>query len=458
MADLLSILSFSGQSLGAQRGALQTTGHNLSNAATPGYSRQRAELTAASSGRGVLLGAVTQARDRFVESQLPSGLSRRARSRAESEALAALSALDPTAEEGLTAAVGDFYGGLRALAQSPGNLPLREAAAGKTRALALAFHRASADLDAARDGADARLEGLAEEVNSRAAEVAALNGQIRTARASGDAPNDLLDARQRALDRLAELAGGTPVLDASGDVSVALPSGAALVTGDRAGALSAIADPSNGGHLSLQLTRSDGSGPVALAASPGGEMGGLLDARDGALKTAEASVDTLAFDLASAVNAAHRAGYGLDGASGRDLLDAGGTASGAASRLQLSAAVSADVRAIAAAADATAAPGDAANLQAVIATESQALSSGDTASAALARTISRFGASAQRAQSAFEADAAALEQLDGLRQSTSGVSIDEEMVDMTKAQRAYEAITRVMTTANDMLDALMKLR
>ncbi|HZN95328.1 MAG TPA: flagellar hook-associated protein FlgK [Myxococcales bacterium] len=466
MADLLSILSFSGTSLGAQRGALQTASHNLANAATPGYARQRATLTAAvpgerhgsaTLGRGATLSAVTQVRDRFVESQLPAGLSSHARSGAESEALAAVSALDPTSEQGLAAALGGFYSGLRAMAQNPGSLPLREAAAGQTRALALAFNRTASALDAARDGADRRIDGLAAEVNAHAAGVASLNAQIRAARASGEVPNDLLDARQRSLDRLAELAGGVPVPDAEGNVSVALPGGTALVSGDRAGTLSTVADASNGGHLALQLRRADGSGPFALSGAAGGEIGGMLDARDGALRSAEASVDALAFDLASAVNAAHRAGYGLDGVSGRNLLDAGATTSGAASRIALSAAVAADVRAIAAASS-TGSPGDATNLQAVIATESQVLSGGDTAAAGLARATAAFGAAAQRAQAAFEAHGAALDQLDALRQSASGVSIDEEMVNMTKAQRAFEAITKVMSTADQMLDTLLKLK
>ena len=97
------------------------------------------------------------------------------------------------------------------MAQNPSDLSLRQAALGQAQAAALAFNRAGASISDARDGVDAKMSGGISEVNSLAQQLASLNLQVRTARASGGQPNDLLDARQKAQDRLVELTGASPV-------------------------------------------------------------------------------------------------------------------------------------------------------------------------------------------------------------------------------------------------------
>ncbi len=468
MADLLSILSQSSSSLSAHQGAAATASNNVSNVNTPGYSRQRAELAAvlpaeqiagAFIGRGAALLTVSQARDRFLESQLPGARGQAARSAAHSDALQAVSELDPDGGAGLTAALGAFYGSLRALSQNPADPGLRQAAVSAAQQLSLTFNTAANGIEGARTGLDAKLGGTVQTVNAMAANVADLNRQIRIARASGGEPNDLLDARQRSLDSLADLTGAHPVPDANGDIGLALGNGTALVSGDRAASLSTLADPANGGHQAIQLTRADGSGPTALTpAELGGVMGGMLDARDGTLKKAGASLDTLAFDAGNAVNAVHRTGFALDGTTGRDLFTVSATSIGAARTLTVNAAVKADPRLLGASSSAATLPGDGVALLALISTESQALSGGLNAAGALSGLIADFGASAQRLSAAAEHDAAISNHLDTMREATSGVSIDEEMVNMTRAQHAYEAVLKVMTTADEMLKTLLQLK
>jgi flagellar hook-associated protein 1 len=169
-------------------------------------------------------------------------------------------------------------------------------------------------------------------------------------------------------------------------------------------------------------------------------------------------VDGLAWDLAQAVNAAHRAGYGLDGSTGLDLFDAGATAAGAASRIAVSAAVSADPDRLAAASSASTTPGDGANALALVATEQQALSGGLDATAALAKVTSDFGEAARGVAAASQQDAGLRDHLLDMRESTSGVSIDEELIEMQKAQRAFEAITKVIQASSDMFDTLLALK
>lgn len=472
MSDLLAILSQGAASLSAQRAALATASHNLQNANTPGYARQRAVLATtlpadrtgtAFIGRGAVLQSVTQSRDRFLEAQLPALLGSAARSTAQGAALSSVSALDPEAAGGVGEALSGFWSAMRAASQSPADPGLRAAAVAATRTLGLAFQSTRASLESARTGVDARLAASTLEVNDLAAQVAQLNGQIRTARASGAEPNDLLDARQRSVDRLAELTGVSPVATSEGDVSLFLPGGAGLVNGLLASSLSTQADPANDGHLSLRLAGPGGSAQAFTGL--GGELGGLVDARDGALKAAVSGLDSLAWGLAGAVNVQHRAGFGLNATTNYDLFTLGPVTAGvagAAARIDVSAQVLADPKLLAFATSTstlTSVPaGDNNNLIRMLALESAAVSGGRDAAGALSKITSDFGVATAHAESAASQDVALRDNLTTMRESASGVSIDEELIEMQKAQRAFEAISKVIATSSTLFDTLLQLK
>jgi flagellar hook-associated protein 1 FlgK len=467
MADLFALLVQSGSSLSAHSAALATAGHNIANANTPGYARQIASLVAnpalvefgaAGIGTGVSVQLITQARDQFIERQMPNAIGAQARSQGESAALQSVSALDPDAEGGLTSALGAFYSSLRTLSQNPGDLALRQGVIGSSQALARSFNLTVRSIEDTRTGLDAGIEGDLNDINAAALSLNDLNRQIQIASAAGGQANDLLDKRQLAIDTLARLTGATPYTNARGDVSMALPGGTALVTDGGAGQLSAAPDPTNGGHVLLRLTRADGTGPVDLGSGVGGEVGGMIAARDGALKTAIAGLDSFAFDLATATNAIHQAGFAMDGTTGRPLFTIPVAAAGAASQIAVNAAVVADARLLAGATTLPAASGDNRNFLALLNTERQALAGGSDPIASLQQIVTGFGNSSARAQALAEHDGAMATHLTQLRDATSGVSLDEEMINLTKAQKAYEALAKVIATSNAMLDTLMSLK
>jgi flagellar hook-associated protein 1 FlgK len=466
-ADLLSILSQASTGLDAHRAAAATASQNISNVNTPGYSRQTANLEALTPadldgnsfiGRGVGVQSVTQARDQFLERQMPAAISAQGFSSSQSDALNAVTALDPDGGDGLTAALSGFYSALRDVAQNPSDAGLRQAAVASAQALTRTFNRTSASLEDVRDGVDAKLAGTVTQVNQDAAGMAALNTQIRMARSTGAQPNDLLDQRQQLQDELSQLTGAVPVTNDQGDVSMALPGGAALVSEQKAGKLSVIPDPSNGGHLAIQLTRADGTGPVTIAGNAiGGQLGGGISARDGAVLSAENGIDTLAFDLGNAVNAVHSTGYAADGTTGHQMFTVGASSAGAASTISVDANLLADPSLLAASA-APGASGDSRNMQALIDTENTTLSTGTNAATALQNVVTGFGAQAQLSQAVSDQDKGIADNLSQMRESVSGVNLDEEMVNMTKAQRAFEAVSKVITTTDAMLDTLMSLK
>jgi flagellar hook-associated protein 1 FlgK len=466
MADLFALLSWSSASLAAHRASSATHSHNLQNSNTPGFARQRANLSATLPsdrfggsfiGRGVGLRVISQARDGFVERQLPDALAASARSGAQASALEGLSALDPDGGAGLTNALSSFYSSLRQLSQSPGDSGSRQAFLGAARAVALTFNRAAQNVANARNGVDAQLAANARRASDLAQSLADLNRQVRVEVAAGTAPNDLLDARQRVQDELVSLTGAQVLTDAQGNVNLQLDGGA-LVNGDLAATLSTQVDATNGGHLGLALTPAGGTTSTLLAPTAmGGTMGGQLDARDGALRTAEANLDTLALDFANAVNTAHRAGFGLDGVGGRALFSVSATTNPART-IAVDAAMLADPRRLAAAGTAASTPGDASNLFSLIQTEGQALSNGLDVFDGLASAIATWGSQVDSARTSAERDGAVKTQLESLRESVSGVSIDEELVALTQAQRSFEAVMKVIKTTDQMLDTLMSLK
>ncbi len=464
MPDLFRVLTTGANSLAAQTAAAATAAHNLQNVNTPGYARQRVNLETtlpaelvgnAFVGRGALLGTVSQARDRFLEAQLPAAFGNAAGSGAAAGVLASVEVLNPEARGGISDALAGFYAALTQLSQNPSDPGLRQAAIGAARTLTLSFQQTRASLEDARAGVDRRVAADVEEANGLAAHVASLNGQIRAARAGGGGePNDLLDARQKAVDRLAELTGAVPVPTSEGDVSLFLSGGAALVTSTQAGRLTALPDPAQGGHAGLRLA----SGGITTDLTPGGELGGLLAASNGALRGAVDALDALAWDLAAAANAVHEAGVDLDGNAGLPLFTLG-TATGpatAAGQLGVNDAILADPDRLATRGLTAGVPGgtgDARNVLALLRTSSTL----DPA-ARLSRITSDFGTAARSAEAMADADAGLKQHLVTLRASASGVSTDEELIELQKAQKAYEAIARVITVTNQMFETLLQIK
>ncbi len=468
MADLLSILSQGASSLDAHRASTATASHNLQNVDTPGYSRQSVMLEAvipatsttnAYIGRGVRVETIRQARDRFVESQIPSAIGSAARASSEAQSLSTVHVLNPDMAGGLTSALADFFSGLRALSQNPGSTVLRQNAVDGARGLASSFNRTADGITSARTAIDQEIEGAIHEVNDLATRMAALNVEIRKARSTGAEPNDLLDTRAKLRDQLAEKTGAIPVPNSQGDISMTIENGMALVSETSAGQLSIVPDPANDGFLKVGISLSDGTGPFSLS-SLGGKIGGLLNARDGALKNAANAVDRLAFDMAEELNAVHSSAYALDKSSGHNLFQVGSDPHQAAKNLTVNPQVSANPDLIATASSADTVPGDASRLFALIDVENAPLagSGGKDATATLSQIISGYGTAVQRAEAYKENSESIRDHLLNMRESVSGVSIDEEIVNMTRAQRAFEAVAKVITTTNEMLETLMKLK
>lgn len=462
--SLLSILSFGGQGLGAHRAATAVAGNNLANVNTEGYARQRVSLTSqgavvvrgARIGTGVGTGAVQSARDRFLMGQVHHALAESNRAETEAGLLESIHSFDIDAPGALNSAITDVFGALRDVVNTPGDASARQAAVASAQRLAQSFQRSAGELNSARSVIDQQLRSQAGEVNQLASDVARLNAEIAIAVASGQTPHELIGARAMAADQLAGLTGAkiTPSDDTS--LTMTMPGGQSLVNGDRSSTLSVVADPTNQGHLALEVTPQGGSAGQPVFAI-GGEMGGALAARDGGLRDALDALDALAFEFAEEMNAVHGNGFGLDGTTGQAMFDAGAQ-EGAAGRIVVDAQLLDDPRLLAASATAGGTPGDNENMLLLLGVESTDLPSGERPIDALNDLVTGLGAAASRARAEATQEGALRAHLEDLRAGTEGVSVDEEMIELQKSQRAFEAVSKVITTTDQMLNTLMELR
>jgi flagellar hook-associated protein 1 FlgK len=464
--SLFSILSTSGQSLHVHRARTEIAAHNIANVATPGFTRRRADLVdmpealmgGARIGAGVGIHGVSRLRDRFLEAEVATTYGRAGAAESEYGALTKLRAFDLDSPLHVSSALSAFFSSLRDVSLHPENAGVRAAAVGQASTLASAIRTSASATEATRQGIDVEVRALADEASALAAEVAHLNAAIRIEAASGHAPNDLLDARMRAAERLSEITGARVIPDDDGNMNLSLPGGAAVVIGTVSSSFDTVVDATNRGHASLRLVPSSGAPQVLSSTDVSGALAGLLVARDDVLRQVSDGLDVFATDLANAMNAVHAANFGLDGVTGRNLFDVGGAVLGSALRFTVDAAVANDPNALASSNDGAAVPGNNEGILQLLAVEDATLPNGLTPGSSLVSLVGSFAARTQRAAAIEGQEVALKTRLDELRSEVSGVSIDEELITLTEAQRAFEAVSKVIQTADSLLDAVIKLK
>jgi flagellar hook-associated protein 1 FlgK len=328
MADMFS----SGVSgLLAFQNALTTTSHNITNAATEGYSRQRVELGTRPAerqgdfylGTGVDTQTVRRSYDQLLTDQLRNTGSAAAQMDTYATLAARLDSLLGAGGTSISPLLTQFFNDIEQLAENPSGMPERQVVLTDAELLADRFHTLDARLDDLQTEVNQQITRDVTEINRLSATLADLNGQIALAqsRANGAPPNDLLDARDEALRQLGEKVAIQTVPQDNGAVNVFVGSGQALVVGQTAMSLTPVAnayDPAR-----LEIAYGSATGPVVSNQLSGGSLGGALAFRHETLDPARNSLGRLALGMAETVNAQHRLGQDLDGQLGEDLFQVG---------------------------------------------------------------------------------------------------------------------------------------
>ncbi|MCA9624425.1 MAG: flagellar hook-associated protein FlgK, partial [Myxococcales bacterium] len=299
--------------------------------------------------------------------------------------------------------------------------------------------------------------GVTNELNQATKELAALNKQIVMAQEHDGARAELLDRRDELVDQISTKIG-TSVIYNDDDTVTLLSSGAALVDRDKAAVVSVGLDTT--GNLSFGFT--SGSSTIDVTSKVDrGTLGGLRQARDQDLVKLQSDLDQLAFDFAGDVNALHQSGFGLDGLTGRPLFEATGGGPlppppGTAYAMSLAAAVAGNPDALAASSTAADIPGGNDLALGLAGLASTTMTGGGTPASRFAAITGEVGTLLQSTAGDVGLRSATVAHVESARESQSGVSLDEEMVALTKYQRAYEASLKVLQTADEMMAELMQ--
>jgi flagellar hook-associated protein 1 len=433
----------------AQQRLLDTTSHNIANASTQGYSRQEATLVASPAleipaggiaggagahlGSGVDVQAFRRVRDQFIDLQYRGQNTNLGQWKARAAALdQAEGALAEPGENGINELLNKFWDSWSDVAGANGNDvgAAKQAVVESGAALADAFRTVRAQIAQVQSQTYAEYSELARAagpgdpggaVAQIATDIASLNDTIKRFVTVGDIPNDLLDRRDQLLDQLSEF--GQISVDGQSDGTINV----------------SFVDSVSAGTTYSVVTGSAATwaGPPAGDAwAPGGRLGALLDvAKPGeTLDQYKSALDAVAGSLISTVNAAY----------GGPFLETTGSNAGA---MRVNPALVAAPSAITAG---SAGPGSN-----DIALKVAALRDGAAVDGAYRAFVARVGADVREATRQTANAQALTDAVEDRRQSVAGVSMDEEMSNLVRFQRSYQASARAMSTMDEMLDVLI---
>jgi flagellar hook-associated protein 1 len=412
----------------AEQEAINTTGHNIANANTPGYSRQTAELTESDpltipafsnvTGAGVQLGTgvdvatISRVRNLFLDVQY------RAQNSSVGDASTRSGILDQVqtglaepSDHGLGSQLSAFWSAWSDVANAPSSPAARQALINDASTLATTFNSFDQQLSTIQTQASTQytaLTGATGQVQSDASQIATLNQAISQSLAAGQHPNDLMDKRDALIDDLSSLA----------KVSVT--------------------DPGNG---LLQISFGDAASPLVngtsvnwpqtMTSAAGGQLGALLSLSgpSGQLATYRSNLDSIVNQLVTAVNGLHTATPFFNGNTAATI-----SVAATAATVQTST---------------TTNPGANDVALAIAALR------GGGADQSYAAFVATVGSDVQSVQNTQQVSQAVLSSIDNQRKSVSGVSLDEEMTNLVTFQRGYQASARMLTTIDQMLDTLI---
>jgi flagellar hook-associated protein 1 len=437
----------------AQQRSLDVTGHNIANANTVGYSRQQADLGTSAPlevAPGKLLGTgvdVTQykrVRDSFLDVQLRAQTMLQGSADATKDGLGQVEGVlsEPT-DTGLNTLLNKYWNAWQTVSSGTEDPATRTSLVEAAKGLADGFNSLSSQLSTIQQQTGQNVQLTLDDINTTGKQIRDLNDAIYKANAMGESPNDLMDQRDVLLDKLGTLGNIATTDNGDGTVKVTFDGVTLVQDGQTAQTLS-----ESGGTLT-----NDAATPESATIDPAfGKLGALVHLRDVTLSSTNPQgyayqLNQVASALITTTNAQHRLGYGLDGSTGLDFFS-GTDASNIGVSIQPEQI---------AAASAPNKPGDVTNAIAVadLQTTPIASLSGATVDRAYAQLVTTIGSDSQTATRNSSNAGVLVDSLQNRRESVSGVSIDEEMTNLVKFQRAYQASARALTAMDDMLDLLI---
>jgi flagellar hook-associated protein 1 FlgK len=324
-----SILSIGQSALSAAQAGLATTGHNIANASTPGYSRQsivQSSVTGQNLGQG-FLGAgtqvvdITRAFDSLVTSQLQATKSSQSSTSTYLSQLSNIDNLIGDNASGVSPAMQDFFKGIQDVSAAPQSAASRQSLLSDGQALSARFQTLNGQLVDANNSVNTQITASAAKINSYAKQISSLNDTIAKATAGGSTPNDLLDQRDKMVSDLSVEIKVNVVNDGKSGYNVFIGNGQPLVVGTKTYDLVAQTSPTDPSKIEVAYQGPAKNTILSESSLSGGTLGGLFDFRANSLDVAKNSLGRIAIVLADSINAQHKLGVDQTGAAGGDFFN-----------------------------------------------------------------------------------------------------------------------------------------
>ncbi|MGG7650580.1 flagellar hook-associated protein FlgK [Pseudomonas sp. ES4] len=323
----MSLLNIGMSGLSASQSSLMTTGNNIANVDTAGYSRQQTvQGTKASQqfgnvyiGTGTTLADVRRVYNSYLDAQLQTTTSLNSDSAAYLGQVTPLDKLLSDSGTGLNGALTKFFASVQNVNAKPGDDASRQLLLSDAQALSNRFNSVSSQLNVQNANINGNLTNMADQVNKLAATVAQLNQKISEISSSGGMPNELLDARNETVRQLSTFTGAQ-IVEREGNVDIYLGSGQPLVMGNTVNKLEVVPGKDDPNRLALQLNR--GSSTIDITSiMTGGEIGGLLRYRSTVLDPAMNELGRVALVVADQMNSIQAQGIDKNGDFGSNLFN-----------------------------------------------------------------------------------------------------------------------------------------
>ncbi|NMD69081.1 flagellar hook-associated protein FlgK [Bacillus sp. DNRA2] len=477
MASSFHGLEVGKRALFAQQTALSTTGHNIANANSAGYTRQRAEMRASSAmsvsagiysfqiGTGVEISKMQRMREDYLDVQIRSENKNLGYWEAKSDSLSKIEEiLNEPSDEGIAYVMNEFWKGWQELAKDPDSAAARAVVRQRGVAVTESFKSIMDSLDQMQTDLKHVINTKTEEVNSLATQIANLNDQIGRLVANNYDPNDLYDQRDLLVDLLSKVVDVKVTNSVHGKVDISV-GGELLVEGNTAKELTFEYDSTSG--LVDPNTISIGDKKITLVS---GELLGRFEAyglvnggSESTVPYIKGKINDYAMTIVKAINDAHMEGENLDNINNGTTTKYTFFTGTSAQDLDVNQKILDSLDYIAAAQKdpltgiASTGNGDNAKVIADLLLTKNLDFSGTTSTVNdfYRNVIGQLGIDSQEAARMRENSQGIVEQVENRRQSISGVSLDEEMTNMIKFQQAYNAAARMVSVMDECLDKVI---
>jgi flagellar hook-associated protein 1 len=460
MGDIGRILNTARDAILANLTAMNVTGSNVANVNTPGYSRLRPDFgsigvfNAATDQQqiGVKITSIDRLYDKYLDAQVVQQEQYGAYSQSQLDVLNNVEGIfNESTGGGISDLLSQFWGGWSQLSANPSDVTTRDSLVSVSQSLASMFRQKANELINTQNDTNKEISNDVTELNNDLAQMADYNDKIVQVENSGGTAADLRDKRTELLRKISQIVDVNYYEEANGSLNVFISNGRSLVEGTNVWNLQVKVNTNNASFYDIVF--SDTPNEVINGDLKGGKLAGLIDIRDTKVVGYLDDLNSMASTIITRVNSLHSSGYDLNGNVGGDFFS---TASTSARDMQVDPSIVADVRKIAAGTTVNS-DGDNASAIAAIKDDASLMGSGMTIDNFYESLTSRVGQDVVNAQNSLDHQTSVMNQVENQREAVSGVSLDEEMLNLIKYQAAYNAAGRLVATVNTMMGTLINL-